>query len=179
MRILYRARQFWHALSASPTSEELSLARSVLTHTQMTAFSRLQPSEQHHAIQVLRKLRTQGETDPDLMVAALLHDVGKSLTPLRAYERILIVIAETIASQKVRQWGANNEQPPAQEKHGWRRAFIVAQGHPEWGAQIASEVGASPLVQALIRRHQESFTAPPQSLEDSLLGKLQMADDDS
>jgi hypothetical protein len=179
LRILYRARQFWHALNTSPTSEDLALARSVLTPAQMSAFSRLQPSEQHHAIAVLRKLEAQDETHPDLMVAALLHDLGKCLVPLKPYERALIVLVEAIAADKVRQRAADSEKPHAQRQRGWRRAFNVAQGHPEWGAQIALEAGASPLVVALIRRHQEHSPEPPQSLEDGLLRKLQLADDDS
>jgi putative nucleotidyltransferase with HDIG domain len=179
LRILYRARQFWHALNASPTSEDLALVRSVLLPAQMSAFSRLQSSEQHHAVAVLRKLKEQGETNPDLLVAALLHDVGKSQAPLRSWERALIVLTEAIAPYKVRQWGAQGDQALAQGLNGWHRVFIVAQGHPEWGARIAREAGASPLVEALIRRHQEASTRPPQSLEDRLLRKLQLADDDS
>lgn len=179
MRILYRARQFWHALSASPTSEDLALAHSVLSPAQMSAFSRLQSSEQHHAIAVLRKLKGQGETHPDLLVAALLHDVGKCLAPLKSYERAMIVLAQVFAPHKVRQWGTENAHPPNQRIHGWRYAFIVAQGHPQWGASIARQAGASPLVEALIQRHQQSLTEPPRSLEDSLLRKLQLADDDS
>lgn len=179
MRILYRARQFWHAINASPNSEDLALARSVLTPALMSAFSRLQPSEQNHAITVLKKLKSQGETHHDLLVAALLHDVGKSLAPLKPYERAMIVLGEAVAAKKVRCWGAESEVKPAFIQHGWRRAFVVAQGHPLWGARLAREAGATPLAEALIRRHQEALPEILHSLEDRLLGKLQLADDNS
>ena len=41
-------------------------------------------SDQRHSLNVMRTLRRQGHTEPDLLAAALLHDVGKSaawLTP--------------------------------------------------------------------------------------------------
>jgi HD domain len=179
LRILYRARQFWHALNATPTSEDLALACSVLTPAQMTAFYRLQPSEQHHAISVLRKLKAQGETHPDLLVAALLHDVGKCQARLQPWDRALIVLAQAIAPQKAKQWATESDKALTKRRKGWRRAFFVAQDHPEWGAHIARGAGASPLVEALIRRHQEASGQPAQSLEDRLLLKLQLADDDS
>jgi putative nucleotidyltransferase with HDIG domain len=179
LRILYRARQFWHALSASPTREDLALARSVLTSAQMTAFSRLQSNEQYHAIAVLRKLKAQGEVHPDLQVAALLHDIGKSQVRLKPWERALIVLAEAIAPQKVKQWGTEGQNLHAQSAFGWRRALVVSEGHAEWGAQIAHEAGVSPLAERLIRRHQEAPPDPPQNLEDRLLHKLQSADNES
>jgi hypothetical protein len=179
LRILYRARQFWHALSASPTTEDLVLARSVLTPAQMTAFSRLQSNEQYHAITMLRKLKAQGETHPDLQVAALLHDIGKSQVKLQPWERALIVLVEAIAPRRVDRWGTDGQSAQQQRPRGWRRSFIVARRHAEWGARIAHEAGVSLLAEALIRRHQESPSGSPQSLEDRLLQKLQSADNDS
>jgi hypothetical protein len=142
----------------------------------MTVFSRLQPNEQHHAVQVLRRLISQGETHPDLQVAALLHDVGKSQAPLAAWERALIVLAGRIMPNYKKDWGSVQETrlPPS-----WRKAFIVAEEHPRWGARIAREAGATPLAEALIRRHQDPLPDPPGSLEERLLRKLQSADDDS
>jgi hypothetical protein len=55
----------------------------------------------------------------------------------------------------------------------------VAEQHPQWGAELAAQTGASPLTVALIRRHQEPFTSQPASMEEQLLGQLQTADDHS
>ena len=41
----------------------------------------------------LQRLQTQGFSDPDLLTAALLHDVGKTLSPLSTLDRILVVLA--------------------------------------------------------------------------------------
>ena len=46
MRILYRVRQFWQALTAVPNPEDVETARGLLTPSLMTLFLGMQPSEQ-------------------------------------------------------------------------------------------------------------------------------------
>lgn len=177
-RLLYRTRQFWQAVRPAPAGERLRLARSVLAPPQMALFRRMSPDEQAHGWRVLQALQARGETHPDLLVAALLHDVGKSRCPLRLWERVLIVLGRALFPSRVRRW----EKAPAR---GWRRAFAVAGQHPEWGAAMAAEAGVSPLAAALIRRHQdipgEKSTDPArlEPLEERLLRALQAVDDES
>ena len=81
---IYRARQFllaWRAPSLN--DHDLDPARQVLTAEQMQLFSRLQPSEQVHALRVLQTVQQHGKRDPDLQTAALLHDIGKARAPLK------------------------------------------------------------------------------------------------
>jgi hypothetical protein len=173
VRIAYRVRQFWHAIFARPTPEDLSLARSVLTIPQMRLFEQLQPSEQVHSINICRRLIQQGETQPDLLVAALLHDVGKSRYPLHAWDRALIVMANAIFPEKTKTWGQGQPQ-------GWQRAFVVAQRHPTWGAEMAAGAGASPLTVTIIQRHQDP--APPKNSRDAteyMLLRLKNLDEDN
>lgn len=185
MRILYRARQFWHALASSPRPGELEAARRVLSSQQMALFLKLQPSEQAHAIQVLHKLVEQGETQPDLLVAALLHDIGKSCWPLRPWERALIVLVQATWPHEAIRWGMSSEiMPPgngdaSRSPRGWQWPFIVACQHPAWGAEMSRKAGVSPLAEALIRRHQEHPHTPPTTEEDHLLRKLQAVDAES
>jgi putative nucleotidyltransferase with HDIG domain len=170
-RVLYRARQFWFAWGTKPLNEEeLAPARSSLTEEQMNLFKRLQPSEQIHALRVLQTIQLQGETDLDLQVAALLHDIGKARAPLKLWERVVIVLGKEFFPQRVQSWGAG--QP-----HGWKRPFVIAEQHPAWGAEMASEVGTSPLAVSLIRRHQSNGPLSPATRqEDHLLCILQAAD---
>ncbi len=56
MRLRYRVRQFWHALTARPTPEDLALARQALSPAQMELFLQLQPSEQAHSLKIYRQL---------------------------------------------------------------------------------------------------------------------------
>ena len=62
MRIRYRARQFWHALTATPAPEDLDLARQVLSPAQMELFLKLQPNEQVHSLHIFRQLYQQNRS---------------------------------------------------------------------------------------------------------------------
>ena len=171
-RILYRTRQFWLSILAEPAPDELQIAYPYLNSDQRKIFECMQPGEQAHSLSVLRTLMAQGETHPDLFQAALLHDVGKSRFPLKWWERVLIVLVKAISPNRVKRWGAESGA-----RSLWRRAFVVAEQHPTWGAEIAARAGASPLTISLIRRHQELVDPGGRTLEDRLLLKLQSADD--
>lgn len=178
MRLLYRLRQFWHALEAQPDQEGLKLASSLLTPLQMALFGKLQYSEQAHALKVLTRLLMQGEEHPDLLAAALLHDCGKQLSPISSLQRAWIVIAQALFPARAEEWG-QVEQEMLAELPAWRRALAVAEQHPIWGAELARQAGASPLLQALISRHQERLNHRHTNLEDELLHKLQVVDNES
>jgi hypothetical protein len=172
VRILYRSRQFWQTLSASPAPEELTLARTYLSPSLLSIFNQMHPSEQAHSLRIARQLIEQGEAQPDLMAAALLHDCGKNHHPLRLWERVAIVLGKALFPNQAKQWGSG-------EPKGWKKAFAVAEQHAEWGARMAAHAGASPLTAALIRRHQFPLNRPAESLEDHLLLRLQRLDDES
>jgi putative nucleotidyltransferase with HDIG domain len=177
VRILYRARQFWHAIKGKPNPEDLDQVADLLTERQMRLFSQMQPSEQVHGLSVYRKLVNQGEDQDDLLVAALLHDVGKSRQPINALERALIVLVKSIAPEQVKVWGSANGNG---ENASWfRRPLILYEQHPTWGADMAKEAGVSPQAEMLIRRHQQLLLDDPQNVEDELLIKLQAVDDTS
>jgi hypothetical protein len=168
---IYRARQFWLAWRAqSLTEDELAPASAVLTAEQMQLFTRLQPSEQIHALRVLRTIQEGGESDPDLQTAALLHDIGKARAPLKLWERVLIVLGKALFPERAKIWGSGRPQ-------GWVRPFVIAEQHPAWGGEMACQAGTSPLAVSLIRRHQTPGEIEPVSLrEDRLLKILQAAD---
>jgi hypothetical protein len=171
-RLFYRLRQFWQALFAVPTPDGIQEARKVLSPHQFTLFQSMPASDQAHALRVLWTLQRRQEDHPDLLVAALLHDVGKARHPLRTWERVLIVLANLFFPARAKSWGRG-------ELDGWRRPFVVARQHPAWSAEMAARSGASPLAVNLIWRHQDMVSTIPESTEDRLLRALQAADDDS
>jgi hypothetical protein len=171
-RLLYRSRQFWRALTARPTSRGIEITKCLLSESEWLLFAQMQLSEQAHAIRMLERLQADGETNNDLLKAALLHDVGKSCCPLRIWERVLIVIGKKLFPKYVKIWGQG-------DCSGWRRAFTVAQQHPVWGAKLAEESGASEMAVYLIRHHQDKVSKDDKSIKTRLLIALQTVDDNS
>ncbi len=172
MSVRYRTIQFLRALLDKPSPVGIEFARSHLPAELQPLFRRMSPSDQAHSIRVCRALRQDGHSDPELLVAALLHDVGKCLEPLNAFERVLVVLANRMAPGQVLKWSEG-------QANGWRRAFIVAQKHPDWGAALVAEHGASPTTVELIRQHQRSTAERGDDAFTHRLSLLQAADSEN
>lgn len=170
VRLFYRVRQFWWALTARIREEDRVLVTRILPPEAQALFWRMAPGDQRHSLAVLRTLLAWGETHPALLRAALLHDVGKAATPLTPWERALIVLGEAMGAR------------PAGLRWPLLRCWVERarryQAHPEIGAAWALEAGCDPLTVALIRRHQEVLgpPGPAEDLETRLLRRLQQAD---
>jgi hypothetical protein len=167
---LARVRQGLRALSAWARPVDDDLAAAFLSPTLLALFRQMRRSEQQHSLNVLRTLRRRGYDDPALMVAALLHDVGKCRAPYHLWDRVIVVLAKALAPDRVRQWGSG-------EPTGWRRPFAVSSQHPRWSAEMVAAAGADPLVIDLIAAHQRRLDHAPQTRLEQLLVVLQSADD--
>jgi hypothetical protein len=157
-------------LFARPKAGELALVKEILSPPQYELFRRMQLSEQAHAIQVCTDLKAEGYRQPDLLIAALLHDVGKIKARLCVWERVWIVLGKRLFPRQAVQWGRR-------EAKGWRKAFVAAEKHAAWGAVLAEEGGASPLTVKLIRLHQDATAKGLTEKEKDLLTALQRVDD--
>ena len=166
---LYRVRQFFSALLARVSPDDLREADEVLSPDAQKLFRRMSVSDQHHSLNVMRTLRLQGQTAPDVLAAALLHDVGKSAVWIAPWHRAIIVLTAHFAPG-VLAWLTRGEP------HGWRRPFVIHRQHSEIGAEWAAQAGCSPLTVSLIRRHPEPLRHAPQDEAEWLLVALQRAD---
>lgn len=170
MRPLYRLRQFFQAIFVRPDAAALTEVKTVLGSDLFNLFSQMTPFDQEHSIRVYWKLLECGESDPDLLAAGLLHDVGKSRYPLPIYERAIVVLfRDFFAGRHLGSGGAIR---------WWERPFYNAQHHPVWGAEMALKHGASEKTAVLIRRHQDLLppTIPADDELGRMLGQLQEVD---
>jgi putative nucleotidyltransferase with HDIG domain len=157
--------QFFRALWAPLLPIDAVYVRRHLDPALWRLFQTMARAEQHHGVAVCRALEAQGHDDPDLLVAALLHDVGKSVAPLHLWERVGVVLGEHVLPRAAARW---REGP----LHGLRRGFVVRYRHPAWGAALARRAGASERAVTLIGRH---HAKPGES--DPALRALQQVDE--
>jgi hypothetical protein len=169
---VYRAKQFFGALTASIDDDDDQDVARWLTPSQRDLFQYMAPNDKNHSVQVCETLCQIGADDPDLLAAALLHDVGKALGYIWLWQRTLIVLLQRWAPDLL-SWlssGSHLDDAP-----WWRRGFMINRLHAELGARWAAKAGSSPTAVALIRRHQEPVPTIGCN-EDRLLITLQWAD---
>lgn len=169
---MYRVKQFLGALTARIAEDDERELYRLLTPSQRELFRRMAPADQHHSLDVCRTLLHEGDDDPDLLVAALLHDAGKSAGHIWLWQRTLIVVLRRWAPRLLDWLAQDSKQDPAP---WWRTGFVVNRLHAERGALWAAEAGCSPTTVILIRRHEERINAI-ESHQDRLLDALQQAD---
>ena len=155
-----RVRQFREATKL-PSPEDFALAAEAqLAGPLLDLFRQQHPRDIVHAAATARWLIERGHTDPELIAAALLHDVGKGHQ--RRRDRAGYVLANAVRGAKLLAGPGSRFE--------FRRALARGLAHSESGARALADAGASPRVVDLTRRHH----SPPGS--DTMLALLHEAD---
>ena len=191
MSVVYRVRQFVRAAAAwlqlpvpgggpgagvQPGELVDEQASQILGPQAQSLFEAMPSYDRRHALSVMHALRLGGHTSPDLLAAALLHDMGKTVQwdgtqavrgdgALRLWHRVAVVLMRALSPELVERIGEDRSG-------SWRHPFFVQEHHAVIGAELARQAGCSARTVELISHHED----PPDQARDPLLAALQAAD---
>lgn len=138
----------------SPLSnEERDVVAGCLSPTALDLFLSMSPADQRHSLRVLQGLQERGWTEPDVLRAALLHDVGKAAGRVPFWTRPVIVLLKRFSPSLLASLTTYPVLP--QQLSRWRCALSYAWWHAEVGADLAAQVGLSERAVAYIRLHHQ------------------------
>ena len=144
-----RTRKAWRHVRARVDPNERDELLTWLTGPQLALFASMHRADQRHGLDVVAHLRTGGHTDPDLLLAALLHDCAKGPS---------VNLAHRTAWAVGRRYGGWF-LALARVLPGFRGAFEVLRDHASASAALAREAGCSLRTVELIR-HQDRPVDP-------------------
>ena len=143
-----KVRQFRLHLQARVAQAERDGLATWLTPAQLQLFDAMHVADRRHGLDVVATLRADGITDPDVLVAGLLHDAAKGATGVGP--RVAYSLGQAYGRWV---WGVASFVP------GWRTAIERLRGHAAASAVLAAEAGCSPRTVELIR-HQDAPRDP-------------------
>lgn len=122
-------RRFFGALSRStPKRQEIAEVTNILTKDEFELWSKMQPMDQRHSIEVMLRFTViRPEASIPEVRAALLHDVGKISSSLGVLARVLATIVG---------------------KRGQK--FTAYHDHQRLGAEMLEEISSDPLTVKLV-----------------------------
>lgn len=147
MGVFYRIRQGLASLVARMGAEDWALVDQHLSPSERLLFEALATPDQVHSVRVLRSLLVAGVTDPILLKAALLHDVGKSRCRITVVHRTTAVLLRAVLG------GIPAFDIRSDGRRWWLPLYVLA-NHPRIGAYMLAKAGTEERVWRLVELHQ-------------------------
>jgi hypothetical protein len=140
---VHRVGQFIGHLTARVDPAEETRARDLLPAAAWPLFASMPTADRRHALDVASRLLVAGQSDPDLLAAAMLHDVAKGRR-MRLWHRVTGVVLQAVAPRGL-------ERLASPEQRSWRYPFHLYLHHAELSAEAALNAGCGARVAAFIR----------------------------
>ena len=139
-----RLRQFYRAITAKVTKEDMVLINKFLDKEEKALFFKMAIYEQKHCLYVasdINKKCTCENINKDVLIkAALLHDIGKINKPLTIIDRSILVILDKLSKGSLR-------------KLSNIKKVDVYYNHASMGYEILKQFGYSKNFLYLIKNH--------------------------
>jgi hypothetical protein len=165
------ARRFFGSLRpGGPSSRDEAWVREQLLPGEVELWQKMSNPDRRHAVGVAREVvRSLGhEASRPVVAAALLHDVGKTVSGLRTYGRVMATLAGMAAGRSAAtQWT---------HADGFTRKVGLYLLHPKLGGDLLAMAGSDPLTEAWAREHH--LPADDWTIDHHLADALKSADDD-
>ena len=146
-------RRFFGSLRpGGPPSRDAQWVRSVLSGDEYALWQRMSGPDRRHSAQVARAVQRALHDDapPEVLAAALLHDVGKIHSRLRTFGRVVATLTiKTAGRDEVASWT---------QVGGLHRRIALYQNHPDIGGDDLELAGSHPLTTAWTREHHRDAT---------------------
>lgn len=139
----HRVAQFFGHLTARVDPAEMEVASRLLPDAVRPLFMAMPIADRRHALDVMGRLVVTGDTDPDLLTAALLHDAAKGHR-MRLWHRVSGVLLEALAPRALSRLASPDEG-------SWRYPFHLYLHHAALSADAVLAAGCSPRAAAFIR----------------------------
>jgi hypothetical protein len=140
---VHRLGQFVAHVRARVAPEEAALAHRVLPAPLVNLFDGMPVADRRHALDVAGRLLAAGHDDPDLLAAALLHDVAKGHR-MRLGHRIAGVLLQAFAPGVLRRLASPDPR-------SWRHPSHLYLHHADLSAQRVTAAGGSERAATFIR----------------------------
>ncbi len=144
-----KIRRFGRYVFARVAPAERRALAGWLTGPQLALFDGMHPADQRHGLDVVAALRSAGHRDPDLLLAGLLHDLGKGQA-IHLWHRVAWSLADHYG-----RW----PRMIALRLPTFTQAFATLDAHADGSAELALTAGCSPRAAELIRHQAEPTDA--------------------